>query len=78
MVSDFVGEVAGYVKDLQDQARLPLETQREGYFLLMTQVAHTVDIFERVHSEARAIFLFDNAPSHHIFSNDIRVLPRPF
>ena len=73
MVSDFVDEVAGYVRDLQDQARLLLETQREGYFkndLLMTQVAYTVDIFERAHPEARAIFLFDNAPSHHKFSND--------
>ena len=74
MVSEFVDEVAGYFRDLQDQVRLLLETQREGYFtndLLMTQVARTVDIFERVHPEARVIFFFDNAPSHRKFSNDM-------
>ena len=30
MVSDFIDEVSGYVKDSQDQARLLLEVHREG------------------------------------------------
>ena len=67
MVSDLIDEVSGYVRDGQDQARLLLETQREGYFTndhLLKQVARTVDIFERIHPVATALFLFDNAPSH--------------
>ena len=67
MVSDFVDEVSGYVRDEQGQARLLLETSREGYFtndLLLEQVARTIDVFERVHPYATALFLFDNAPSH--------------
>ena len=68
MVSDFVDEVSGYVRDEQGQARLLLETNRDGYFTndhLMAQVARTIDIFERVHPSATGLFLFDNAPSHH-------------
>ena len=70
MVSD---EVGGFVRDSEDQARLFLETHREGYFTndhLLRQVARTVDIFERVHPQATALFLFDNAPSHCKVADD--------
>lgn len=73
MVLDFVDEVNGYVRDEHDQARLLLETQRDGYFtndLLLQQVEITVNIFERVHPHARGIFLFDNAPSHKELAED--------
>ena len=73
MVSDFIDEVSGYVKDSQDQARLLLEVHREGYFTndhLLAQVEKTVDIFKRVHPEASALFLFDNAPSHRKMADD--------
>ena len=55
------------VRDEQGQARLLLQMSREGYFtndLLLEQVARTIDVFERVHPYATALFLFDNAPSH--------------
>ena len=73
MVSDFIDEVSGYIRDSQDQARLLLETHREGYFtndLLIAQVDRTIDIFERIHPEATALFLFDNAPSHRKMPDD--------
>lgn len=73
MVSDFIDEVSGYICDEQDQARLMLETQRDGYFtndLLLHQVERSVDIFERVHPQAQALFLFDNAPSHRKLAED--------
>ena len=73
MVSDFIDEVSGYIRDDQDQARIRLETHREGYFtneLLLKQVERTVDIFERIHPEAIALFLFDNAPSHRKMADD--------
>ena len=31
MVSDFIDEVGGFVRDGEDQARVLLETQRDGY-----------------------------------------------
>ena len=67
MVSDFIDEVRGYIRDDQDQAHLLLETHREGYFTndhLLLQVARTINVFERVHPDAKALFLFDNTPSH--------------
>ena len=73
MVSDFIDEVGGFVRDSEDQARLFLETHREGYFTndhLLRQVARTVDIFERVHQAATALFLFYNAPSHRKVADD--------
>ena len=73
MVSDFIDEVSGFIRDDQGEARLLLETHREGYFtnnLLLQQVARTVDIFERVHPNAVAVFLFDNAPSHRKVAED--------
>ena len=73
MVSDFVDEVSGYVRDEQGQARLLLETHREGYFtndLLLEQVGRTIDIFDRVHPYATALFLFGNTPSHRKVPED--------
>ena len=40
---------------------------RDGYFTnghLLRQVDKTIIIFERIHPQAKALFLFDNAPSH--------------
>ena len=73
MVSDFIDEVAGYVRCDEDQARLLIETHRDGYFTndhLMAQVAKTIDIFERIHPDAIGLFLFDNAPSHRKVADD--------
>ena len=73
MVSDFVDEVIGFLRDGSDEARLMLETSREGYFnndMLLRQVEKAVNIFERVHPEAQGLFLFDNAPSHRKVSDD--------
>ena len=63
----------GFVRDETDQARVYLETQKEGYFNndhLLQQVKHTIDIFERVHPNALGLFLFDNAPSHKKVADD--------
>ena len=73
MVSDFIDEVNGFMRDETDQARVYLETQKEGYFNndhLLQQVKHTIDIFERVHPNAQGLFLFDNAPSHKKIADD--------
>lgn len=73
MVSDFVDKVCGFVRDEHGQARLLLTTSREGYFtndLLLEQVGRTIDIFERIHPHVRALFLFDNAPSHRKLPED--------
>ena len=55
--------------DEVQEARLLLETQKEGYFNndhLLEQVECTINIFERVHPQAKGLFLFDNAPSLRI------------
>ena len=73
MVSDFVNEVIGFLRDDRGEARILLETSREGYFTnehLLKQVGNTVDIVERVHPEANSIFIFDNAPSHTKMADD--------
>ena len=67
MVSDFIDEVRGFVRDGEDSARVMLETSKDGYFTndhLLKQVEKTINIFERVYPECRGLFLFDNAPSH--------------
>ena len=69
MVSDFADEINGFVRDEVQEARLLLETQKEGYFnydYLLEQVECTINIIERVHPQAKGLFLFDNAPSHRI------------
>ena len=73
MVSDFIDEVAGFVRDETGEARLQLEIHKNGYFNnehLLEQVEKTIDIFERVHPQARGLFLFDNAPSHKKQADD--------
>ena len=37
---------------------------------MLQQVEKAVDIFERVHPDARGIFIFDNAPSHRKMADD--------
>ena len=67
MVSDFVDEVSGFVRDGSNMARLLLETNKDGYFTndhLLDQVKKTIDIFEDIHPSCKGIFMFDNAPSH--------------
>lgn len=73
MVSDFIDEVNGFLRDKDGEARLLLETQKDGYFNnehLLEQVEETINIFERVHPQARGLFLFDNAPSHKKLADD--------
>ena len=73
MVSDFVNEVGGFVRTQTEEARLLLETSKEGYFnneRLLEQVEQTITIFEEIHPHAQALFLFDNAPSHKKMSED--------
>ncbi len=73
MVSDFVDEVSGFVRDGYAMARLLLEMSKDGYFTnehLLKQVDKTIDLFERSHPAAKGIFLFDNAPSHRKVSED--------
>ena len=51
MVSDFIDEVDGYLKYEDEEARLYLEHQTEGYFtneVFVDQVSRAVDIFEMV------------------------------
>ena len=65
VVSDFIDEMTGYVRDNQDQARLLLETHREGYFTndhLLEQVARTIDIFERVNLMPQPSFFLTMLP----------------
>ena len=50
MVSDLIDEVIGYLRDESDEARVLLETSRDGYFTndnLLQQVEKAVDIYER-------------------------------
>ena len=57
----------------QAQARLPLETHKQGYFIndhLLEQVTKTVDIFECIHHNSVGVFMFDNAPSHRKVADD--------
>ena len=73
MVSDFIDEVRGFVRDGEESARLMLETSKDGYFTndhLLKQVEKTLNIFERVHPECQDLFLFYNAPSHRKVADD--------
>ena len=70
MVSDFIDKVNGFVRD---EARLQLKIQKDGYFNndhLLEQVEKTIDIFEKIHPEARGLFLFYNATSHKKLADD--------
>ena len=73
MVSDFIDEVSGFLRNDTDEARLLIEINKDGYFTnehLLKQVAKAVDIFEQVHPDARGLFLFDNAPSHRKMADE--------
>ena len=73
MVSDFVDEVSGFLRTESEEARVQLETSKDGYFNndhLLDQVDHTITIFEKKHPNAQGLFLFDNAPSHKKLSDD--------
>ena len=73
MVSDFIDEVSGFLRDEADQARLLVKINKDGYLKnddLMKQVTKAVDIFERVHPDAVGVFLFDNVPSHRKMADD--------
>ena len=73
MVSDFVNEVNRYVRDGNNMACLALEISKDDYFTnehLLHQVEKTINIFEQVHPQASALFLFENAPSHRKMASD--------
>ena len=73
MVSDFIDEVSGFVRSDSREARVQLELSKDGYFNndhLLTQVEHTITIFEEIHPNNQALFLFDNAPSHKKMADD--------
>ncbi len=73
MVSDFIVEGHGYLRDEQQEARLLLETKTDGYFQsekFLAQVDKALDIFERKYPGHVGIFLFDNAPCHKKTAND--------
>ena len=73
MVSDFIIEGHGYLKDDKEAAHLYLETQKEGYFnnvMFIVQVKRAIKIFEKKFSGITGIFLFDNAPSHKKFADN--------
>ena len=73
MVSDFVVEGYGYLRDDVGEARLLLETQRDGYYnssMFTHQVDTAIDIFDRIFQNSIAIFMFDNAPSHRKYPSD--------
>ena len=73
MVSDFIVEGHGYLRDDNDEARLYLEHQRDGYFnseMFIKQVGLALEIFDRRFPDVTGIFLFDNAPSHKKYPPD--------
>ena len=73
MVSDFIVEGYGYLKDDNSEARLLLETQKDGYSnseMFLAQVETAIDTFSRRFPDKVGIFIFDNAPSHRKFPED--------
>ncbi len=80
MVSDFIEENGSdYLRHNGQEGRLLLETSTDGYFnndMLMKQVDKTIQIFEQKYPNAQALFLFDNAPSHKKYADDMLVADR--
>ena len=65
--------MSGLLQYGEDEARLTLETQSEGYFnndMLLEQVERALTIFEAKYPQAQGMFIFDNAPSHMKCSDD--------
>ena len=61
MVSDFLVEGNGYLKDDVGAARLYLETQKDRYFnndMFVDQVKRAIDMFDRRFPGITGIFLF--------------------
>ena len=74
MFSDFIDEVNGYLRFGNEEARLYLEHQSEGYFtnqLFLDQVSKALDIFERKYPGTIGLFILNNAPSHCKKSDNI-------
>ena len=64
----------GFLTFERHSARVSLEIQKDGYFdndKLMKQVERTVDTFESKYPFARALFLFDNTPSHRKMADNL-------
>ncbi len=73
MVFDFIVEGDGYLRDSQEEARLLLETQRDGYFnseMFLEQVDKALNVFERKYPNRTGLFIYDNAPSHKKMAAD--------
>ena len=67
MISVFIEEVDGFLIFEGNSAQVSLEIQKHGYSdndNFMKQVERTVNIVESKYPFARALFLFDNVPSH--------------
>ena len=61
------------MKNDKSEARLLLETQKDGYFnsdMFLAQVDTAIDIFSRNFPDKIGIFMFDNVPSHRKFPED--------
>ena len=75
MVSDFIEENGSdYLRHNNKEAHLLLETSTDGYFnndMLIKQVDEAIQIFEQKYPSAQALFLFDNAPSHKKYADDM-------
>lgn len=55
---------------MTSEARLLLETQKDGYFnsdMFLAQVETAIDVFNRKFPGKIGIFMFDNAPCHRKF-----------
>ena len=73
MVSDFIVEGDGYLRDEHDEARVFLETNSEGYFnndKFLRQVDKALDIFDRKYPDITGLFIFDHAPCHKKVADD--------
>ena len=73
MVSDFIFEGDGYLRDELDEACLLLETNSEGYFKnekFLCLVEKAVDIFDRKYPDQTRLFMFDHAPCHMKVAED--------
>ena len=65
MVSDFVEKVGGYLRHGETEARLLLETNKDGYFFQQWNVLEAGwQNNEEKYPNAQALFMFDTAPSH--------------
>lgn len=69
--------VSEYLQHHDQEARLLLETNIDGYFnkdMLIKQVDKAIQIFSQKYPQA--VFLFDNAPSHKKYADDMLIADR--